>query len=172
MKNHDVLIDGVKTTTLKVIQDDRGAVMHMLKDTDEHFERFGEIYFSMVDTIAVKAWHRHKVMTLNYACIYGRIQLALFDDRPFSPTQGAVNTIYLEGFPEYREYKLITIPPMVWNGFRADLIPIGERFPVSMTLPAIVANCATHSHDPDEIERASPDQLPLYYDWGPYEVAG
>jgi len=172
MDDYGKLIDGVKITPLEVIKDDRGAVMHMLKNTDEHFDQFGEIYFSMIDTIAVKAWHFHRTMTLNYACVSGRIRLALYDLRTDSPTMHMVNTLYLEGFPYYGEYNLITIPPCVWNGFKAEVIMPQGPGQVAVTLPAIVANCATHPHDPEEIERRPPDQFPLRYDWGAYAVGG
>lgn len=172
MNEYGKLIDGVKITPLKIFRDERGAVMHMLKSNDEHFDQFGEIYFSLVDTNAVKAWHLHKLMTLNYACIYGRIRLALHDLRPESPTLGMVNTLYLEGFPDFKEYNLISIPPGVWNGFRAEVIIHEGRGQTASVLPAIVANCATHPHDLEEIEYRSPDLFPLRYDWGPYMVAG
>jgi len=173
MNEYGKLISGVTVTPLKIFRDERGAVMHMLKATDEHFQQFGEIYFSLVDTNAVKAWHLHKTMTLNYACIYGRIKLALYDRRPESPTLNMVNTLHLEGFPEFGEYNLISIPPGVWNGFRSEVvIPADARGQNAMVLPAIVANCATHPHDPDEIERIPPDEFDLRYDWGPYMVGG
>jgi len=172
MDDYGKLIDGVKITPLEVIKDDRGAVMHMLKNTDEHFDQFGEIYFSMIDTNAVKAWHLHRTMTLNYACVYGRIRLALVDMRPESPTLRIVNTIYLEGFPEFADYCLITIPPGVWNGFRAEVIVPHGRGQVAMNIPAIVANCATHPHDPEEIERRAPSLFPVRYDWGDYAFGG
>jgi dTDP-4-dehydrorhamnose 3,5-epimerase len=173
MNEYGKLIEGVTITPLKVFRDERGAVMHMLKKTDEHFDRFGEIYFSLVDTNAVKAWHLHKEMTLNYACIYGRIKLALFDQRPNSPTLNMVNTLHLEGYPDFGEYNLISIPPGVWNGFRAEVI-VSNDYGINhaQVIPAIVANCATHPHDPEEIERRAPDEFPLRYDWGPYMVAG
>ena len=175
MNDYGKLIEGVTITPLKVFRDERGAVMHMLKKTDEHFQQFGEIYFSLVDTNAVKAWHLHRTMTLNYACIYGRIKLALFDQRPESPTLHMVNTLHLEGYPNFAEYNLVSIPPGVWNGFRAEVIM--HNYPEmssanAQVIPAIVANCSTHPHDPDEIERRSPSEFPLRYDWGPYMVAG
>lgn len=172
MDDYGKLIEGVKIIPLKVIKDDRGAVMHMLKVTDPHFTEFGEIYFSMIDTIAVKAWHLHREMRLNYACVYGRIRLAIYDLRPESPTLNMVNTLYLEGFPEFGEYNLVSIPPGVWNGFRAEVIVPRGRGQVAMTLPAIVANCASRPHDPEEIERRAPDDFPLRYDWGAYAVGG
>ena len=59
------MIEGVKVIKLKKICDERGMILHMLKQTDEHFLKFGEIYFSCGYPDVVKAWHIHKEMTLN-----------------------------------------------------------------------------------------------------------
>ena len=42
------MIDGVRLTPLRIIGDERGSVMHMLRATDAHFAGFGEVYFSTV----------------------------------------------------------------------------------------------------------------------------
>ena len=55
MKIHDV-----KITALKIILDDRGRIMHMLRSDDKIFSNFGEIYFSTIFHNKVKAWHLHK----------------------------------------------------------------------------------------------------------------
>jgi dTDP-4-dehydrorhamnose 3,5-epimerase len=83
------MIDGVILTPLRQIFDERGKVMHMLREDSPVFSRFGEIYFSCTHPGVVKAWHLHKEMTLNYAVIYGEIKFVLFDDRPESTTRGA-----------------------------------------------------------------------------------
>jgi dTDP-4-dehydrorhamnose 3,5-epimerase len=144
------MIDGVQVVPLRRIPDERGTVMHMLRSTDPHFTQFGEIYFSTVYKDVVKGWHRHKQMTLNYACVSGRIKLAMFDDRPESPTRGALDEVFLG--PD--EYALVVIPPGIWNGFKG------------MTEPhAIVANCASHPHDPSGSERLDPFDNEIPYDW-------
>ena len=79
-------IDGIRVVPLRRIPDERGTILHMLRRTDEHFVEFGEIYFTTIYRGVVKGWHRHRLMTLNYACISGRIKLVLYDDRPDSPT--------------------------------------------------------------------------------------
>jgi len=61
------MIDGVKIVPLRQIVDERGKIMHMLKATDPHFIKFGEIYFSCAWPGAVKAWHIHQTMTVNNA---------------------------------------------------------------------------------------------------------
>jgi dTDP-4-dehydrorhamnose 3,5-epimerase len=142
-------IDGVEIVPLRRIPDERGTIYHMLRATDPHFIAFGEIYFSSIYRGVVKGWHRHRDMTLNYACISGRIKLVLYDDRPDSPTKGALLEVFLG--PD--DYSLVSIPPGVWSGFKG------------MTEESLVANCATHPHDPTRTERIDPfgDQIP--YDW-------
>ena len=82
------MIDGVKVTPLKQYFDERGKVMHMLRSDSPQYDKFGEIYFSCTYPNAIKAWHMHKEMTLNYAVVSGQIKFVLFDDRDNSPTKG------------------------------------------------------------------------------------
>ena len=144
------MIDGVQLTPLRQIRDERGKVMHMLRRDSSVFTEFGEIYFSCTFPDAVKAWHLHKKMTLNYAVISGELKIVLFDERDDSPTKGEIQEVFLS--PE--NYQLITVPPLIWNGFKA----IGGN-------PAIVANCATLPHDPEEIVRRAPADQSIPYDW-------
>jgi dTDP-4-dehydrorhamnose 3,5-epimerase len=145
------MINNVKIKPLKKIPDERGIIMHMLRCDDPDFEKFGEIYFSIVYPGVVKGWHIHKEMTLNYAVVSGMIKLALYDPRPNSPTQGEVQEI----FTGEDNYVLVVIPPGIWNGFKG----IGTK-------PAIVANCATIPHSLDEIQRLDPIKNDIPYDWG------
>ena len=89
------MIDGVIVTRLRRIPDERGCIMHMLRADAPHFTRFGEIYFSTVYAGAIKAWHIHKKMTLNYAVIVGTVKLVLFDDRSTSPTRGSLMELFI-----------------------------------------------------------------------------
>lgn len=144
------MIDGVRITPLGQIHDERGSVMHMLRATDPHFVGFGEIYFSTVYPGVVKAWHLHSRMTLNYAVPVGRIKLVLYDDRADSPTRGEVQEIFIG----HDNYFLVGVPPFVWNGFKGT----GDS-------AALVANCASIPHDPDEITRLDPIDGGIPYDW-------
>ena len=143
-------IDGLVVTPLRRIPDERGAVFHMLREDSDVFERFGEIYFSMVYPGAIKAWHVHKEMTLNYAVPVGMVKLVCYDDREGSSTRGNVVELHVGEL----NYCLVTIPPLVWNGFK------GEG-----TSPALVANCSTVPHRPDEIDRMDPFSDSVPYDW-------
>jgi dTDP-4-dehydrorhamnose 3,5-epimerase len=144
------MIEGVRVLPLKQIPDERGKIMHMLRADAGHFERFGEIYFSCVWPGAIKGWHLHKEMTLNYAVPCGHIKFALYDERAESPTRGKVMELFLGE----SNYCLVCVPPGVWNGFKG----IGDRM-------ALVANCATLPHDPNEIERCDPLSNHIPYDW-------
>lgn len=143
-------IHDVRITPLRRIADERGAVFHMLRAEDPVFERFGEIYFSLVYPGVVKGWHLHHRMTLNYAVPSGMVKLVLYDDRPQSPTRGTVQELHMGEL----NYVLVSIPPLIWNGFK------GEG-----SAPALVANCATISHDPQEVERRDPFGAEVPYDW-------
>ena len=144
------MIDGVFVKSLKQIADERGKVMHMLREDDPHFEEFGEIYFSVVYPGVVKGWHLHRMMTLNYAVVSGMIKLVLYDDRKGSPTKGEIQELFVGE----NNYVLVKIPPGIWNGFKG-----------LSTKPSIVANCATLPHDPREIVRVDPYDNDIPYDW-------
>jgi len=143
-------IEGVVIKALTKIPDERGCIYHMLRSDDDIFEQFGEIYFSEIYPDAIKGWHMHKTMTLNYTVIKGMIKLVMHDDRVNSPTRGTTMELFLGK----ENYSLVKIPPMVWNGFKG----MGVE-------SAIVANCSTHPHDPEEIIRMNPFAEEISYDW-------
>ena len=144
------MIDGVVITPLRQIVDERGKVMHMLRRDAQHFSGFGEIYFSTVHPGSIKGWHIHHKMVLNYAVPQGQIKFVLYDDRPASSTVGQVQELFMGA----DNYCLVTVPPLVWNGFKG----IGME-------TAIVANCASIPHDPTEIARKDPFDPSIPYDW-------
>ena len=143
-------ITDVQIVPLQRIPDERGTVYHMLRQTDPHFLEFGEIYFSTVYEGVVKGWHLHHKVTLNYVCIHGRVKLVIYDDRQGSETQGNLLEVFLG--PD--DYSLVVIPPGLWNGFKGMAADC-----------SIVANCATHPHDPTQSERMDPFTSDIPYDW-------
>jgi dTDP-4-dehydrorhamnose 3,5-epimerase len=145
-------IEGVQVIPLRRIPDERGTILHMLRADDPHFIEFGEIYFTTVYRAAIKGWHKHREMTLNYACIYGRVKLAMYDDREGSPSRGSVMEIFLG----LDNYVLVSICPGVWSGFKGMSDPY-----------AIIANCCTHPHDPARTTRVDPLENDIPYDWAP-----
>jgi len=145
----DITIAGVRIVPLRRIPDERGTIFHMLRRDEPHFLEFGEIYFTSIYRGVIKGWHRHADMTLNYACPSGRVKLVLYDDRAGSSTRGNL----MERFLGPDDYSLVVIPPLVWNGMKG------------MDDVSLVANCATHPHDPARTERLDPDTEEIPYDW-------
>jgi len=143
-------IQDVRVVPLRRIPDERGTVYHMLRCTDPYFVKFGEIYFSSIYPGVIKGWHKHREMTLNYACIFGRVKLALYDEREDSPTKGTLMEVFLG--PD--NYALTVVPPDIWNGFKG----LSEPF-------AIIANCCTHPHDPSRSTKLDLIKSHIPYDW-------
>jgi dTDP-4-dehydrorhamnose 3,5-epimerase len=150
MEESPPVIDGVLVVPLRQIVDERGKVMHMLKATDPHFTRFGEIYFSCAWPGTIKAWHIHRRTTLNNAVVSGRAKLVLYDMRPESPTRGDLQEVFLGE----DNYVLVQIPPGVANGYKA----YGDKL-------VILANCADQPHSPTEMDRLPPSTPDIPYDW-------
>jgi dTDP-4-dehydrorhamnose 3,5-epimerase len=144
-------IDGVTLTPLRQIQDERGAVLHMLRADDPAFTRFGECYFSEVVPGAVKAWKRHRLQTQHLSVPVGRVRFVVFDERDGSPTRGQVQELVL-GRPD--AYARLQIPPGLWYGFAC----VGDA-------PALLVNCADRPHDPSESESRSEDDPAVPYGW-------
>ncbi len=144
------MIEDVIVTKKRQITDDRGKVKHMMRNDDSLFKDFGEIYFSEVFPKKIKAWHLHKKMTLNYVAISGNIKLVLFDDREESKSFGKIQEIVLTN----KNYCLVTVPPLIWNGFTS----IDNK-------SGIIANCSDIPHDPEEIIRKPFDDKYFPYSW-------
>ena len=145
-------IEGVKIIKLKKIPDERGTIYHMLRSSDDHFTKFGEIYFSKIYKGAIKGWHIHKQITLNYCVVSGMVKLVLFDIRNNSSTQGNL----IELFIGDDNYNLVVIPPGVANGHKG------------ITETALLANVPDVPHDKldvTEMKRIDPHDNDIPYDW-------
>ena len=148
MKNN--AIKGIMLTPLKIISGDAGDVLHAMKRTDASFCGFGEVYFSTVNKGQVKAWKRHRKMTLNLIVPCGEIKFVLYDGRTESPTYGKVFGVVLSR----DNYQRLTVAPMIWSGF------VGMGKGLNMLL-----NIASIPHDPQEVERLDVYNELIQYDW-------
>src|SRR3954452_1857463 len=89
-------IHDVKTKPLRLIPDERGWLMEILRaDDGEFFSKFGQVYVSATYPGVVKAWHFHKVQVDHFACAAGMIKLVCIDTRDDSATNGAVNEFFI-----------------------------------------------------------------------------
>ena len=146
------MIEGVKLKDLKVMPDERGRLMEILRADDELFEKFGQVYMTTAYPGVVKAWHYHKLQTDNMAVIKGMMKIALYDARKDSPTYSEVNEFFLGE----HNFKLIQIPKMIYHGFKC----ISQE-------EAIVINIPTKTYNyknPDEY-RVDPYENDIPYDW-------
>jgi dTDP-4-dehydrorhamnose 3,5-epimerase len=146
------MIQGVMTKKLRVLPDQRGRLMEILRRDDEMFSQFGQIYITTAYPGVVKAWHYHKVQEDNFAVPQGMVQIALYDAREDSPTKGEVN-VFNVGM---HNPLLVHIPPFIYHGFKN--LGLEE---------AIIINCPSEMYDhaaPDEyrLDAHSPD---IPHDW-------
>ena len=146
------MIEGVKVKDLKVMPDERGLLMEMFRSDDPDFQKFGQVYVTMVYPGVVKAWHYHKKQTDHFVCVGGMAKVVLHDSREGSPTEGETNEFVIG----WQRQRMIIIPNGVYHGFTT----VG-------TEPAMIVNIPTELYDynePDEF-RLPFDDASIGYDW-------
>ena len=144
------MLDSVIITKLKKIPDERGAIFHMLRNDDKHFQKFGEIYFSIAYPGVIKGWHEHTKQVQNYCVVDGMIKLVMYDNRKESGSYQKLQELFLGD----ENYCLVTIPTGVIMGYKC----IGNK-------KSILANCSTLPHDPSEMIRSDPNGKKVPYNW-------
>jgi len=146
------MIEGVRTRKLRLIPDERGFLMEMLRSDWEEFQKFGQVYVTAVYPGVVKGWHYHKIQTDYFICVTGMAKVVLYDGREGSPTYGEVN----EFFMGTQNPMLLVIPPGVMHGFKG----ISPEVTLIVNVPTELYNY----DEPDEYRLpAHTDQIP--YDW-------
>jgi dTDP-4-dehydrorhamnose 3,5-epimerase len=114
------MIQGAAIKKLKLLPDDRGFLMEMLRCDDDLYEKFGQLYITGSVRGVVKGWHYHKEQVDHFVCVYGKALVVLYDMRKDSPTFGKWEEFILEAPPcKDREPILLKIPPYVTHGFTA-----------------------------------------------------
>ncbi len=146
------MIKGVKVKKLKVIPDERGRLMEILRRDDDMFKSFGQVYMTTAFPGVVKSWHYHKKQDDNFTCVYGKMRLALYDARKFSPTYGEINEFVLG----LDEPMVVSIPKFVYHGFKC----ISDCEAIVINVPTKLYN---HQR-PDEY-RIDPYDNDIPYDW-------
>ena len=127
-----ISVTQIQSNQLNRISRSGGDILHAIKNSDPGFKAFGEAYFSMVEFGAIKAWKRHSRMTLNFIVPHGSIHFVFIDD---------LGLVREEILGLNSCYKRLTVPPMIWFGFK------GLAFPYSLLM-----NIADIPHDPNESE--------------------
>lgn len=137
-------IAGLISTPLRIIAHPQGNILHGMKRSDPGYVDFGEAYFSTVYKGEIKAWKKHKLMTLNLIVPEGTVKFVVYDQRDDSPTYGTFNEFVICA----DNYIRLTIPPGLWFGFKG----IGSSL-------NLVLNIASIPHDPDEVDRRNLDEI-------------
>ena len=147
----DTLIEGVKILPLRTIPDERGAIYHGVRK-EQLLNDFGEVYFSKIYPGAIKGWHVHETLELNYICVHGMIKLVLHDLRKKSKTYGVTQEFFMGD----DNHILVHIPAGVANGSKG----------FGATPFSLVANVASHAHDPSlKYKRIDPHGGEIDYNW-------
>ena len=146
------MIKDVQVKKLKLIPDERGRLMEILRSDEEIFQNFGQVYMTTAYPGVVKAWHYHKKQDDYFTCISGTMRLALYDARKDSPTYREVNDFVIN----LENPILVKIPRFVYHGFKC----VGDK-------EAIVINTPTLSYDPKDPDEYRLDAFEndIPYDW-------
>ena len=145
-------ISGVKVRKLRLIPDERGWLMEMLRSDWEEFEKFGQTYVTACYPGVIKAWHYHKQQTDHFICISGMAKVALYDPREGSPTRGLVNEFFMGSLNPI----LVKIPNLVYHGFTA----VGSETAVIVNVPTEV-----YKYDKPDEYRIPYDDPSIPYRW-------
>jgi dTDP-4-dehydrorhamnose 3,5-epimerase len=146
------LIHGVVVRAQRLVPDDRGFLMEMLRSDWPEYRRFGQAYVTACYPGVVKAWHYHTQQWDHFSCVHGTAKVALYDARMDSPTKGRVNELYIGPLNPH----LVVIPPMVYHGFTA----VGTEVALIVNIPTELYNY----QQPDE-HRAPHDDPSIPYSW-------
>jgi dTDP-4-dehydrorhamnose 3,5-epimerase len=146
------MINGVTVKNLKILPDERGRVMEILRRDDSFFSCFGQIYLTTAYPGVVKGWHYHKKQTDNMTVVKGMMKIVLYDSRTSSTTKGEIN----EFFAGEHNPILIQIPPFVYHGFKC----ISPEEALVINVPDELYNYK----QPDEF-RVDPHSQKIPYAW-------
>ena len=145
-------IEGLWVKELRLIPDDRGWLLEILRRDDPGFVDFGQVYMTTAYPGVIKAWHMHRRQWDMITCVRGMIRLALYDAREDSPTRGRLEEFHMG---ELRPL-LVRVPPGVYQGF----LNVGTGVALIINIPSEPYNY----EDPDEV-RLPPDDPSIPYSW-------
>ena len=118
--------------------------MHALKNSDDGFNGFGEVYFSWIEYGAIKAWKYHQHMTLNLVVPLGEVRFVfhIMDQKKSFRTENIGE----------EQYARLTVPPGIWFGFQGKA-----------SGRSLLMNVANMAFDPDEVLRKKTSEID--YNW-------
>jgi dTDP-4-dehydrorhamnose 3,5-epimerase len=141
MDKNDLILDGVKITSLKKIYNSKGDIYHALKSTEDTFTEFGEAYFTTIKKNEIKGWKKHSNMIMNLIVPVGLVRFYFYNE---NKEKGG----YFEAGEN--NYKRLTIEPNIWVAF--------EGLEKELNL---ILNISNILHDRNESENRSLDSFPF-----------
>jgi dTDP-4-dehydrorhamnose 3,5-epimerase len=148
------LIDGVVVRPVKLLADDRGYFLEVLRGGQGLVAGYpsGSTQVSAAYNYpgAIKAFHYHRRQTDCFTPVMGLLQIALVDLRKGSTTFGLRNTIYAGALRPAQ----ILIPPGVGHGYKV----VGGE-------PAMLVYATDRFYDPSDEGRIPYDDPGINYDW-------
>ena len=74
-------LDKIKISNLKINKNSDGDVLHAFKATDEDFQKLQEIYFSKIKFSKIKAWKKHKKLSMNLIVPFGEVMFIFYSEK-------------------------------------------------------------------------------------------
>jgi dTDP-4-dehydrorhamnose 3,5-epimerase len=145
-------IEGVWVKDLKVIPDERGRLMEILRHDDQGFERFGQVYLSTTYPGVVKGWHLHRIQDDFFVCVRGMVKLVIYDAREDSKSQGMVKEYFIGD----HNPQLVKVPAGTYHGWKC----ISSEESLVINIPS-----EPYNYDAPDEERAAWDSPDIPYTW-------
>ncbi len=116
------MIEGVVLKDLVTHTDERGYFREVIRVSDPFFEEgFGQWAHSMMYAGVAKAWHIHKIQIDWWYVASGVLKVALYDNRPDSPTHGKLMELFMG---DHQPAKVLRVPQGVAHGCKAIHGPV------------------------------------------------
>lgn len=137
------MIDGVSIKNLKVIPDERGRLMEIMRNDDDCYNEFGQVYMTTTMPGVVKGFHWHKIQVDNVCCLNGMIKLVLFDVRSHLGSSYELMELFIGAHNPC----LVTIPNNVLHGWKC----VSEHEAMILNIPT-----EPYNYDVPDEERIDP----------------
>lgn len=134
-------MDGVTLTPLKIIEHEKGNILHALKCSEATFSQFGEAYFSSVNPGEIKGWKQHTKAQLNLIVPQGKVRFVIHNGVEFEQIDLSL-----------RNYCRLTVEPGLWVAFAC----LGSE-------SNLILNLCSLSHEPSEAINKPLDEI--QYNW-------
>ena len=108
------MINDVKFVKLEAHVDDRGYLIEIVRATDDHFTKFGQVYLvGNFGKGTIRAFHKHEALWDWFFISHGAAKFVLRDDRKDSSTYENMDTSIISS----RNPGLLVVPPGVYRGW-------------------------------------------------------